>query len=298
MTTPLHPLHPLTPDEIRRTTELARTAAGARDAVFISVGIRDPDKAAYLAWADAGGPLPQRRGRAAIYDSQRRVREITIDLDASTIVEDRHFPGVQPPITPDEYVAAEHAALHDPLMIEALAKRGITDMGYVQIDVLAAAKMDHPLEEHHRIARAVPYLRGRLGKNGYARPIESLLGIIVAAQKLAGQEPLNGWISVIAYLVFSPAWLAYMQSGVNSVWESMETTPATTPAAAITEAAAHEEVVAAEVVAAEVVAEEVVAEEVVAEEVVAEEVVAEEVVAEEVVADEAPADDTDEAPRA
>ncbi len=126
---------------------------------------------------------------------------------------------------------------------------------------------------------------------------------IVAAQKLAGQEPLNGWISVIAYLVFSPAWLAYMQSGVNSVWESMETTPATTPAAAITEAAAHEEVVAAEVVAAEVVAaevvaEEVVAKEVVAEEVVAEEVVAEEVVAEEVVADEAPADDTDEAPRA
>ncbi len=176
--TPLHPLHPLTPDEIRRTTELARTAEGARDAVFISVGIRDPDKAAYLAWADAGGPLPQRRGRAAIYDSQRRVREITIDLDASTIVEDRHFPGVQPPITPDEYVAAEQAALHDPLMIEALAKRGITDMSYVQIDVLAAAKMDHPLEEHHRIARAVPYLRGRLGKNGYARPIESLLGII------------------------------------------------------------------------------------------------------------------------
>ncbi len=149
---------------------------------------------------------------------------------------------------------------------------------------------------------------------------------IVAAQKLAGQEPLNGWISVIAYFVFSPAWLAYMQSGLNGVWESMESVPATTPAAAITEtppdttpaaviteAAAYEEVVAEEVVAEEVVAEEVVAEEVVAEEVVAEEVVAEEVVAEEVVAeevvaeevvaeeviaDEAPADDTDEAPRA
>ncbi len=96
---------------------------------------------------------------------------------------------------------------------------------------------------------------------------------IVAAQKLAGQEPLNGWISVIAYFVFQPVWPAHMQSGVNGVWESMETTPATTPAAAITESAAHEEVVAAEVVA-------------------------EEVVAAEVVADEAPADDTDEAPKA
>ncbi len=107
---------------------------------------------------------------------------------------------------------------------------------------------------------------------------------IVAAQKLAGQEPLNGWISVIAYFVFSPAWLAYMQSGLNGVWESMESTPATTPAAAITESAAHEEVVAAEVVAEEVVVEEVVVEEVVAAEVAAAEVVAEEVVAEEVVA--------------
>ncbi len=106
---------------------------------------------------------------------------------------------------------------------------------------------------------------------------------IVAAQKMAGQEPINGWISLVAYLVFSPAWLAYMQNGLNGVWESMETTPATTPAAAITEPAAHEEVVA---------------EEVVAEEVVAEEVVAAEVVAAEVVADEAPADDTDEAPKA
>ncbi len=100
---------------------------------------------------------------------------------------------------------------------------------------------------------------------------------IVAAQKMAGQEPINGWISLVAYLVFSPAWLAYMQNGLNGVWESMESAPATTPAAAITEttpaaviteAAAHEEVVA------------------------------EEVVAEEVVADEAPADGTDEAPKA
>ncbi len=115
---------------------------------------------------------------------------------------------------------------------------------------------------------------------------------IVAAQKLAGQEPINGWISLVAYLVFSPAWLAYMQNGLNGVWESMEATPATTPAAAITEttpaaaiteSAAHEEVVAAEVVA---------------EEVVAEEVVAAEVVAAEVVADTAPADGTDEAPKA
>lgn len=45
---------------------------------------------------------------------------------------------------------------------------------------------------------------------------------LVAAQALAGVTPLNGWISLILYLVFSPAWLAYMQSGLNPIWEAGE----------------------------------------------------------------------------
>ena len=178
MANPLHPLHPLTPDELRRTAEVARTAEDAAGAVFVHISLRDPNKAVYLAWADAGGPRPARQGRAAIYDAERRLREITVDLDAGTITEDLHFPGAQPPITDDEYVAVEHAVKQDPLMIEALASRGITDMGLVQIDVLAAGAMGHPLEANHRIARAVPYLRGAANDNGYARPIESLLGIV------------------------------------------------------------------------------------------------------------------------
>lgn len=44
---------------------------------------------------------------------------------------------------------------------------------------------------------------------------------LVAAQKLAGVEPLNGWVSLVLYFVFSPAWLAYMQSGANPIWEGL-----------------------------------------------------------------------------
>jgi hypothetical protein len=32
--------------------------------------------------------------------------------------------------------------------------------------------------------------------------------------------PLNGWIGLLLYLVFSPAFYAYMQSGLNSVWKA------------------------------------------------------------------------------
>jgi hypothetical protein len=43
---------------------------------------------------------------------------------------------------------------------------------------------------------------------------------VQAAQKLAGQTPINGWLGLVLYLVFSPAYVAYMQSGLNSVWEA------------------------------------------------------------------------------
>jgi hypothetical protein len=56
---------------------------------------------------------------------------------------------------------------------------------------------------------------------------------IVAAQR----------ISVLAYFIFSPAWLAYMQSGLNSVWENSGSAAAAAPVAEITEVAAEEVVV-------------------------------------------------------
>jgi hypothetical protein len=52
---------------------------------------------------------------------------------------------------------------------------------------------------------------------------------------------------VLAYFIFSPAWIAYMQSGLNSVWENSGSAAAVAPVAAITEVAA-EEVAAEEVV--------------------------------------------------
>ncbi len=44
---------------------------------------------------------------------------------------------------------------------------------------------------------------------------------VQAAQKLAGIEPLNGWIGLILYVVISPAFYAYMQSGLNNLWRTV-----------------------------------------------------------------------------
>jgi Domain of unknown function (DUF4234) len=43
---------------------------------------------------------------------------------------------------------------------------------------------------------------------------------VQAAQRLTGIEPLNGWIGLILFLVFYPALMGYMQSGLNAVWQA------------------------------------------------------------------------------
>ena len=41
------------------------------------------------------------------------------------------------------------------------------------------------------------------------------------AQSITGQNPINGWLGLVLYIVLSPAMYAYMQSGLNSVWNAI-----------------------------------------------------------------------------
>jgi hypothetical protein len=44
---------------------------------------------------------------------------------------------------------------------------------------------------------------------------------IQALQRIAGgSQPINGWIGVLAFIVFSPILYGYMQSGLNSSWQA------------------------------------------------------------------------------
>jgi len=44
-------------------------------------------------------------------------------------------------------------------------------------------------------------------------------------QKLTGATPINGWLGLVLYLVFSPALQSYMQSGLNGVWHAIGIAP-------------------------------------------------------------------------
>jgi hypothetical protein len=47
---------------------------------------------------------------------------------------------------------------------------------------------------------------------------------IQGAARLAGNEPVNGWIALVLYLVIGPAFWAYLQMSLNDVWRK-EATP-------------------------------------------------------------------------
>ncbi|HST70028.1 MAG TPA: DUF4234 domain-containing protein [Solirubrobacterales bacterium] len=42
---------------------------------------------------------------------------------------------------------------------------------------------------------------------------------VQGASKVAGREPVSGWIALILYLLLSPAMFAYLQISLNNVWE-------------------------------------------------------------------------------
>jgi len=42
---------------------------------------------------------------------------------------------------------------------------------------------------------------------------------VQGASKIAGQEPVSGWLSLILYLLIAPAFWAYLQVSLNNVWE-------------------------------------------------------------------------------
>lgn len=50
----------------------------------------------------------------------------------------------------------------------------------------------------------------------YWRGVKRVMG----ASRLTGQEPVNGWIAIILFVLIPPALWAYLQISLNNVWEA------------------------------------------------------------------------------
>ncbi len=173
----MHPLDPLTADEVARAVALARTAPALSATLrVVSVEAVEPDKADYLAWR-AGGPALAREALVVIVDqgSERGV-EVAVSLDAERVLRTAVLDeGVHPAIHVEEFDIAGEVVRADPRYIEAIARRGLAPED-VYVEAWSAGAHE---ERSRRLVRCISWLR-RPGErdNPYARPLFGLVAVV------------------------------------------------------------------------------------------------------------------------
>ncbi|MEM7079478.1 MAG: primary-amine oxidase [Pseudomonadota bacterium] len=171
-----HPLAPLTAQEIGAAVELFRAdARTAQDALFSSVALVEPDKAALQDWPGTTVARAARLlGRDATADGGFLA---DIDLDAGEVTCYERLPtDAQVPYGMGDYGVAAKLTKEDPDWQAALKRRGITELELVQVDPWPGGGFVHEsIPAGHRAMRCISFIRTDKSDNGYARPIQGLI---------------------------------------------------------------------------------------------------------------------------
>jgi primary-amine oxidase len=169
-----HPLDPLTADEIAVVAAVLRrdrevTPPGWR---FASIELIEPAK---------GAPAPPGRHAAAVCWNRAdgEAFRAVVSMSEAAVTGWQHLPGQQPNMTVDEWHECDEMLRAHPQLIEALARRGITDMSLVLTDVWAYGAALVP-ERYRglRIGWADVWHRGSEDGNPYAHSVSGLHPIV------------------------------------------------------------------------------------------------------------------------
>lgn len=170
----LHPLRPLSPEEIRKAVSIVRTRPELAGLAIETVELKEPDKAAYR----AGSPVP-REARVNLFSLHRLgVTRTVVDLDAGTVTAVTEAPDARPMIQLEQFMAIEDIVKASPDFVAACAKRGITDMAMVCVDPWSAGNFRVPGEEDRHLCHTFAWLRLRENENFYAHPIEGVNAVV------------------------------------------------------------------------------------------------------------------------
>jgi primary-amine oxidase len=174
-TSTIHPLSPLSGEEITRAVGLLRDS-GRLDGSsrFVSVGLHEPRKAAVLAF-DADGTSTAREAAAVVLDkADGAAYEALVSLSDGAVARWERVPGGQPQVLLEEFFECEETVKADAGVQEALRLRGITEFDGVMVDPWSAGHYGD--EEEGRLLRALIWIKmGGPDDNGYAHPVENLI---------------------------------------------------------------------------------------------------------------------------
>ena len=136
-----HPLDPLTADQIRQAAAILRRDRGVGGTWrFASIELKEPAKAtlpALEAGQQAGLPV-SREAIVVCWDrTDGQAYRATVSLTGDEVTSWEHLPGQQPNMTVDEWHECDEMLRAHPALVQALARRGITDMSLVLTDMWA-----------------------------------------------------------------------------------------------------------------------------------------------------------------
>jgi primary-amine oxidase len=174
-----HPLDPLTADEIRTAAAIVRAQDDVTDRWrFASIDLREPSKQALA--AGAAEVPPPREAEVVGWNRDDGVAfKGVVSLTDERVVAWEALPGEHPPMTPDEFHEVDAVLRHDPRIVQALARRGVTDMDLVLFDTWAyGAELVPDRYRGRRIAWADVWHRNSPTANPYANMLSGLHPVV------------------------------------------------------------------------------------------------------------------------
>jgi primary-amine oxidase len=169
-----HPLDPLTADEFQRVSAVLRSERGVDERWrYASIELAEPAK-------NASGPVP-RMARAVCWNrADGQAYKATVELSTvDQVVGWEHLPGQHPNLTVDEWHECDEKLRTDPRLAAALARRGITDMSRVLVDVWAyGAALVPERYRGRRIGWGDVWYRHSPEGNPYAHPVAGMHPVV------------------------------------------------------------------------------------------------------------------------
>lgn len=170
-----HPLDPLTFQEHWTVLEVLREAERYDDETGVSlVLLHEPEKDAVLAW---GPGDPVERAALVVLRQDTETYEAVVDLTARRVRSWTRIEGGQAPWLGREFGSVESLVKEHPEFVEALARRGITDLTFIDCGAGPPGRFGLPEEEGRRLAH-VSCTDPRGVRNAWTRGIGGLTAVV------------------------------------------------------------------------------------------------------------------------
>lgn len=174
----LHPLEPLTAEEVAAAVAIARAQHNLGEKMrFPTVVLNEPPKSVVLNFKD-GDEIEREAFVVILNNAEGATYEAIVSLTTGTVKSWQHIPDVQPSIMLDEFIECEAAVKASLEFQEAIKKRGITNVDLVMVDPWSAGHYGIEDEKGQRLSRALCWVRSSPTDNGYARPIEGVIPVV------------------------------------------------------------------------------------------------------------------------